>query len=113
MLQDEWTTCKFITLGHLATSVPAFLSSIFCIEASQNQHAVTITEEPVLLPDRFFVGFSNEFMSCKGTHQHQQRGSWKVKIGQQSVHLLHFIGRADEDIRRSAPGVQWSLRLRF
>lgn len=45
-----------------------------------DQQGITITEEPVFILDRFFVGFHGQFITGKGTGHDQQAGFWQMKI---------------------------------
>ena len=44
------------------------------------EHAVSITEKPVALPDRMAVGRQNLLPPGEGTHQDKQTGLWQMKV---------------------------------
>src|SRR5690606_14238807 len=69
---------------------------------SENQHGISIAEEPIAQPDGFFICPQNMLPSPECTDQHQQGGARQVKIGDEGIHSPKAITRVNE--KRSPAG---------
>src|ERR1035441_522553 len=90
--------------GGLAWSVT--LQSVSA--ASANEHAISIAEKTVLLPDRVGIGAQNAFAPGKSAHQHQETRLRQMKVGEQSAYQAELEAGRDEDFRRAGVRLNFS-----
>ena len=64
--------------------------------ALHNKHGIAIAVKPILAGYGLPVSLQDEIAASKGGHQHQERGFWQVKIGDQSIHHTQGESGVDE-----------------
>jgi len=62
----------------------------------KNQHAVTITEKPVLFINSLPVSAPDYIITAESRCEHQKSGPGKMKIGQKSIDSLKSVARVNK-----------------
>src|SRR5574340_1384976 len=99
--------CASVNWPHRAAPEVAFKSN--CMLVPLDKHGIAITEKPVFFFHRMAVRRQHLLHPAEGAHQHQQRGSGQMEIGQQHIHRPKAVTGRDEDLCLSAPSLQFAL----
>src|SRR5229473_76045 len=79
-------------------------STSVSLTRSQYQHRIAVAVEAIALGDGGIIRGSDQRAAGERRHQHQQRGSRQVEVGQQAADDLKAEAGIDEEVGRAAAG---------